>query len=188
MAYREVTRVEIEEVLRRWQAGEGLRRIASGTGISRITVRKYVTAAEELGLFPGGPSSEEEQLSRLAGISQAGPRQAQIPSEEILAPWEDQKLYQWITQDKLQFRRIQDLLAQRGCRISYSALYRWLQRRNWRRRSLRTVRMEQSAPGEIAELDFGWLGFIQDQDAGTCESKPKHPSKDDVGARRPQTS
>ena len=51
MAYREVTRVEIEEVLRRWQRGEGLRRIASGTGISRITVRKYVAAAQELGLF-----------------------------------------------------------------------------------------------------------------------------------------
>ena len=84
----------------------------------------------------------------------------QIPSEEILAPWEDQ-IYQWITQDKLQFRRIQELLAQRGCRISYSALYRWLQRRNWRRRSLRTVRMEQSAPGEVAEL-----GFIQDQETG----------------------
>ena len=165
MAYREVTRVEIEEVVRRWQAGEGLRRIASGTGISRITVRKYVAAAEEMGLFPGGPSPDEEQLSRLAGISQAGPRQVQIPSEEILAPWEDQ-IYQWITQDKLQFRRIQELLAQRSCRISYSALYRWLQRRNWRRRSLRTVRMEQSAPGEVAELDFGRLGFIQDQETG----------------------
>ena len=165
MAYREVTRVEIEEVVRRWQAGEGLRRIASGTGISRITVRKYVAAAEEMGLFPGGASPEEEQLSRLAGISQAGPRQVQIPSEEILAPWEDQ-IYQWITQDKLQFRRIQELLAQRSCRISYSALYRWLQRRNWRRRSLRTVRMEQSAPGEVAELDFGRLGFIQDQETG----------------------
>ena len=112
MAYREVTRVEIEEVVRRWQAGEGLRRIASGTGISRITVRKYVAAAEEMGLFPGGPSPDEEQLSRLAGISQAGPRQVQIPSEEILAPWEDQ-IYQWIRQDKLQFRRIQELLAQR---------------------------------------------------------------------------
>ena len=165
MAYREVTRVEIEEVVRRWQAGEGLRRIASGTGISRITVRKYVAAAEEMGLFPGGPSPEEEQLSRLAGISQAGPRQVQIPSEEILAPWEDQ-IYQWITQDKLQFTRIQELLADRGCQISYSSLHRWLSRRHWQRRSARTVRMEQSGPGEVAELDFGRLGFIQDQETG----------------------
>ena len=165
MAFREVTRVEIEEVLRRWQAGEGLRRIASGTGISRITVRKYVGAAEELGLFPGGPGPDEEQLSRLARISQAGPRQVQIPSEEILAPWSDQ-IYQWLTQDKLQFTRIRELLAQRGCRISYSALYRWLSRRDWQRRQTGTVRMSASAPGEVAELDFGRLGYIEDRETG----------------------
>ena len=35
MAYREVTRVEIQEIIRRWQAGEGYRQIASGTGVSR---------------------------------------------------------------------------------------------------------------------------------------------------------
>ena len=165
MAYREVTRVEIEEVVRRWQAGAGLRRIASSTGISRTTVRKYAAAAEEMGLFPGGPSPDEEQLSRLAGISQAGPRQVQIPSEEILAPWADQ-IYQWIRQDKLQFTRIQELLAQRGCRISYSALYRWLNRRNWQGRQTGTVRMGPSIPGEVAELDFGRLGYILDQETG----------------------
>lgn len=163
MAYREVTRVEMEEILRRWQAREDLRRLASGTGISRITGYKYVVAAEEMGLFPGGPGSTQEQLSRLAGISQAGPKRVQIPSEETLAPWEDQT-YQWITQDKLQFTRIQELLAQRGCRISYSASYRWLIRRDWQGRKAGTVRMEASIPGEVAELDFGRLGYIQDQE------------------------
>ena len=62
--------------------------------------------------------------------------------------------------------RIQELLAQRGCEASYTSLRRFLQRRNWRRRSLRTVRMEQSAPGEVAELDFGRLGYIVDQESG----------------------
>ncbi len=62
--------------------------------------------------------------------------------------------------------RIGELLAQRGCQVSYTSLRRFLQRRNWRRRSARTVRMEQSGPGEVAELDFGRLGFIQDQEAG----------------------
>ena len=41
MAYREVTRVEIQEIIRRWQSGEGYRQIASGTGVSRNTVHKY---------------------------------------------------------------------------------------------------------------------------------------------------
>ena len=38
MAYREVHGVEIQEIIRRWQAGLSQRRIASGTGLSRVTV------------------------------------------------------------------------------------------------------------------------------------------------------
>ena len=45
MAYREVSRVEIVEVIRRWQSGESQRQTASGTGLSRKTVRRYITAA-----------------------------------------------------------------------------------------------------------------------------------------------
>ena len=165
MMYREVTRVEIGEVLRRWQTGEGPRRIASGTGLSRTTVLKYVAAAQEMGLFPGGSGPTEEQLNRLAGISQSGPRQIQILLEEILAPWADQ-VYQWITQDKLQFTRIQELLAGRVCRISYSSLHRWLSRRHWRCLSASAVRMGESVPSEVAELYFGLLVFIQDRETG----------------------
>ena len=62
--------------------------------------------------------------------------------------------------------RIRELLDQRGCQVSYTSLRRFLQRRNWRGRSARTVRMEQSGPGEVAELDFGRLGVIQDQETG----------------------
>ena len=53
MAYREVTRVDIQEIIRRWQAGEGYRRIASGTGLSRNTVRKYLSCGESRGHCPG---------------------------------------------------------------------------------------------------------------------------------------
>ena len=63
MAYREVHRVEIREIIRRWQAGLSQRRIASGTGLSRVTVRRYIAAAEAAGLQPGGPEPSEEQLA-----------------------------------------------------------------------------------------------------------------------------
>ena len=56
MAYREVARVEIQEIIRRWQLGEGHRRIASGTGASRNTIRKYLGAAAAAGIsVPGHP-------------------------------------------------------------------------------------------------------------------------------------
>ncbi len=165
MAYKEVSRVDVTEMIRRWQMGNSQRQTASGTGLSRDTVRKYIAAAKELGVSQEGPAPTEEQLSKLAARRWTGSQTKATPAEEKLAPWEDQ-IYQWITQDKLQFTRIQELLAQRGCRISYSALYRWLSRRHWQRRQARTVRMEQSGPGEVAELDFGRLGYIQDQETG----------------------
>ncbi len=49
MAYKEVSRVDMVEVIRRWQKGNSQRHIASGTGLSRDTVRKYLAAAEEVG-------------------------------------------------------------------------------------------------------------------------------------------
>ena len=50
--------------------------------------------------------------------------------------------------------------------MAYSSLHRFVARRNWRGRSRSTVRMEDTAPGEVAELDFGRLGLIHDPETG----------------------
>ena len=55
MAYKEVFRVEIAEVIRRWQSGESLRHVAAGTELSKDTVAKYISAAEALGVARDGP-------------------------------------------------------------------------------------------------------------------------------------
>ena len=144
MAYREVSRVEIAEVVRRCQSGISQRGISTGTGLSRATVRRYIEAVVEAGLARDGPAPSEDQLARLAGLSLAGPRKVEIPTEEVLAPWADQ-VYEWLTADRLQVTRIHELLAGRGCRVSYTSLRRFLQRRGWQRRSPATVRMGESA-------------------------------------------
>ena len=89
MAYKEVLRVEIWEVIRRWRTGHSQRRIASGRGLSRDTVVRYITAAEALGVSRLGPEPSEEHLSRLAVVGQPGPREVERPSEDVLAPWAD---------------------------------------------------------------------------------------------------
>ncbi len=48
MAYREVSRMDIVEIIRCCPAPACHQRIASGTGLSRNTVRKYVAAAKAL--------------------------------------------------------------------------------------------------------------------------------------------
>ena len=164
MAYKEVLRVDISEVIRRWQAGSSRRQIASGTGLSKDTVGKYIAAAEALGVAVGGPAPSEEQLSRLAAIGQPGPRRHDTPSEDLLAPWADQ-IHRWLTGDRMLLTRIHELLGERDCRVSYTSLQRFVARRNWRR-SRTTVRMEDTPPGEVAEMDFGRLGLVHDPETG----------------------
>ena len=105
-----------------------------------------------------GPAPEEEQLGRLVGISRTGPRRVETPVEDSLSPWADQ-IYQWLTGDRMQLTRIQELLAARGCTVSYTSLRRFIVKRNWGQRSVYTVWMADTPPGELAEADFGRLGI-----------------------------
>ena len=93
MAYKEVSPVDIVEVIRRWQEGNSQRHIASGTGLSRDTVRKYLAAAAEAGVKREGPDPTGKQLNLLLSLSRPGPREAVAPVEEQLESWGDQ-IYQ----------------------------------------------------------------------------------------------
>jgi transposase len=68
MAFREVTMLEVKEVLRRWPRRETKSEISRQCGVSRGTVRIYIRAAEEGGLSPGQAKSvlDDEQLAALA--------------------------------------------------------------------------------------------------------------------------
>ena len=165
MVYQEVSRVEIKEVLRQWQAGSSLRAISRATGLSRTTVHKYILTAEQSGLQKQGPPPTEEQLTHLVRLNMAGPREVVVPTEGALEPWVEQ-IHAWLTGDCLLLTRIQELLAQRGCLVSYTSLRRFVQRRDWRKRNQTTVRMGDTRPGEVAELDFGRLGLAWDSDTG----------------------
>jgi hypothetical protein len=66
MAFREVRVFEIREVLRLWLRGEGVRATERLAGVDRKTVRRYQTAAEDLGLVRDGG---EEQLSDVFMVS-----------------------------------------------------------------------------------------------------------------------
>ena len=65
MGYRELSRMEIVEVIRRWQLGESQRAIARASGVARETLKRYVRVAEELGLAAQGPPPTEDQMVRL---------------------------------------------------------------------------------------------------------------------------
>lgn len=127
MAYQEVFRVDTCELIRPWQKGLSQRRIARVSGRARDTVRRYVTAARELGLEPGCPDPTDEQLAKLTELNLSTPARVAAPAADVLGPHAD-RIKRWLQEDRLQLTRIHELLCQRGVSVSYSSLRRFCDR------------------------------------------------------------
>jgi predicted DNA-binding transcriptional regulator YafY len=50
MSYREVSVIEVREILRLWLAGHSLRSVTDLAGVDRKTVRRYLAAAQAVGV------------------------------------------------------------------------------------------------------------------------------------------
>jgi len=146
MAYKEVSRVEITEILRRWQAGATVRGLARTSGLSRNTVKKYIMAAEGQGLTRDGPPPTENQTVALVQINIAGRHPATIPTESVLGTCADQ-IHRWLKDDGLRLTRIQELLLKHNCDVAYTSLRRFIARRGWGKNSRDTVRLADTGPG-----------------------------------------
>ena len=162
MGYRELHRMEIEEVVRRWQVNESQRAIARATGLARETVKKYLAAAIGLGLSATGPPPSEAQLLELRrlGVVAVQPATRVAPQLAILEPHRDQ-IATWLDQDHLLLTRIQELLdAQHRVKVKYTTLRRYVRQAGLWKQPRSTVRMAPTAPGEVAEMDFEKLGTL----------------------------
>ena len=103
------------------------------------------------------------ELRRL-GVVAIQPAQRVARQVAILEPYRDQ-IATWLDQDHLLLTRIQELLdTQHRVKVKYTTLAAlraglWKQPRS-------TVRMAPTAPGEVAEMDFGKLGTLIDPNTG----------------------
>jgi transposase len=158
MAYREVSRMEYEEVVRRWRAGESQRAIARALGLSRNTVAAYVRAASAV---PDDGGAARPMPRRQPGPSPEQPG----PAVARLGPYQEQ-IARWLHDEHLKLTRIQELLGQRGLVVTYTTLRRFVRQAGLWKAPKSTVRMAETAPGEVAELDFGKLGRLVDPDTG----------------------
>ena len=162
MGYRELSRMHVQEVVRRWQAQESQRGIAHGLGVVRDTVRRYIRHAESLGLSQTGPPPTEDQAIELSRLAHEGLAHGRAqPSTVQLDPY-TARLAGWV-EEGMQLSRMLELLSP----VSYSSLRRFLARTGLVSHAQRTsVRMAPSAPGEIAEMDFGRLGTLVHAETG----------------------
>lgn len=153
--------MDIEQVIRRYTAGEAIRAIARATGLDRNTVRRLIRLSENAGLKVGDTATATHLELVRKGMGQPGAWSQSSEAEQRLLPHR-QRIQAWLNQDRLLLTKIHELLGREGIRTSYASLYRFA--RKWCEfgRSSTTVRRQESAPGEVAEVDFGRFGLFHD--------------------------
>ena len=173
MAYREVGTMDVDQVIRRWLAGEKIRAIARLTGLDRNTIRRIVRAAGKEGVGRETPWPDEGKLQAIRQrIGRPGATVATGDAEQRLKPRTD-RIRAWLEKDHLLLTKVHELLGREGLVVSYSALYRFA--RKWcdfGTASSITVRRAESLAGEMAEADFGRLGLLQE--LGSCRPRAVH--------------
>jgi transposase len=175
MGFREVSVVEVREVLRAWLEGQGLRTVAARAGVDRKTARRYVAAAENAGL--SRDAGAEAVTDDLVGLVVEAVRPVRPnghgASWELLLGHEDQ-IRGWVAgaevdgakHDPLSIVKIEELLARRGVVVPYRTLHRFAVERCGFRVGSTTVRVVDGEPGVECQVDFAQLGVLRDLEAG----------------------
>ena len=159
MAYREVGMMDIDQVIRRWLAGEKIRAIARSTGADRNTVRRIVRFAEEEGIRAQAPWPDEGKLQAIRQrMGRPGTAVASSEAEQRLKPRTEQ-IRAWLDKDHLLLTKVHELLGREGLAVSYSALYRFA--RKWcdfGSASSISVRRAESQPAKWPKRTSAGLG------------------------------
>lgn len=161
--------IDVKEVLRRWSAGHSDRRIGREAGVDRKTVARYTAAATRLGLERGRETTDAE-VHEVAQCVQARPLVA--PSDE----WTEvakhrERIERWLAGDAetraLRLSKIHTLLARdHELRASYDTLWRYAHEELAWREKPSTVRVDDPPPAQEAQIDFGKMGLVVDEETG----------------------
>lgn len=162
MSYRELSMIEVKEVLRRHEAGQGLREIARATGLDRKTVRRYVQAGD-------AASSDDDGVQQVVQLVQSRPLPTPSEARKLLETHRE-RIAAWLEEKSgkraLRMTKVHVLLQRQGIVVTYATLCRWAHDElGWRERKP-TVRVDDPEPGQEAQVDFGKMGMVADAATG----------------------
>jgi transposase len=165
MSFRELTMTDVREVLRRWQSGQSAREIARNGIADRKTAGRYIEAAHTCGLTTESELTDgvvAEVAQRVQARPLATPSQIRKELDVHRA-----RIEKWLRGDPpLRLVRVHELLARDGIAVAYTTLRRFAHDElAWRERPV-TVRVDDPPPADEAQIDFGEMGYVTDDDGG----------------------
>ena len=156
--FREVTMIELKEVLRLWGKGLPKKRVAAQLGLDPKTVRRYLTAATAAGLrADGDPISDEQLCDVLLALHPAGGR----PRGDGWTVCAEQReaIRRWL-EGGVRLTKIRKLLARQGVRITCPTLHRFAVLELQFGRTAPTIPVLDGDPGQELQVDTGWVGWL----------------------------
>jgi len=154
MSYREVTMLEIKEVLRRWCAG------AAKLGLDIKTVRRYLRAARGCGVWPAGDVPLDDE--RVAAVAAALQPDWGRPRGDAWARCAGQREFiaSHLKHD-VRLSKIRKLLRRRGVELTYPTLRRFAIAELGFGRAAATLPVVDGAPGDELQIDTGWVSYLE---------------------------
>jgi transposase len=161
MAYREVTMLEVKEVLRLWLKGRPTKAIARTTGLARNTARSYIRAAEACGLHKGlGESALKEEV--LAEVLVRLKAQRPRAKGDTWTKCEQQRTFiEERLDDGVKLTKVRKLMARSGVEVSYATLHRFATDQLDFGKAAPTIPVADCAPGQEVQVDTGWVGQLE---------------------------
>jgi transposase len=162
MARREIPMNEVVEVLYQWHKGRKILQISQSLGMDRKTVRKHIGLVRSLGITRDGPLPDEQELVIKLKNTISLPVYDQ-PAFDLVAQHRSD-IEEWLKDSNMTGKQIWRLLKETfHIAVGYTTIKRYLRKEFSMGRPKVTVRME-TLPGEEAQVDFGYVGFMYDPD------------------------
>lgn len=161
MSYREVTMIEVKEILRLWLGGVPKKRIARMLGVDAKTVRRYLELAAEQGLAPGPEGAHALTDERLESVLIALKTTGGRPRGEGWGRCVEQREFIEQKLEGAKLSKVRRLLLRRGIAIPYATLHRFAVQELGYGRGAPTIPVADCEPGAEVQLDTGWVGWLE---------------------------
>jgi transposase len=161
MAFREVTMLEVKEILRLWLGGVPKKRVAQQLGLDVKTVRRYLAAARVHGAEPAQGRAALDDALVTAVVAATQPA-AGRPRGEGWAVCEAHRDFIAGHLDRgVRLTKVDKLLQRRGVEVTYDTLRRYAMDQLAFGQARLTVPVADCGPGEEVQVDTGWMTMLE---------------------------
>lgn len=166
MAYREVTMIEIKEVLRLRLLGVAKKRIAAQLRLDPKTVRRYLEVGEAHCVVAGGGPEQLTDARLDAVIAELKKPVPHEHGEAWRACERERTFIEGHLQHGVRLTKIRKLLQRQGVVVPYPTLHRFATQQLGFGKKAATVPLADGKPGDELQIDPGSVGLYEPDGSG----------------------